>query len=306
MEPYFSIVIPAYNAHKFIVPVLECIKKQTYPNYEVIVIENGSQDDTYELLAAFKKNHDEMRLQIIKVPENVGISGARNLGTQAANYEYVSYIDVDDFWYPDKLEAVSQEIIKNPEIDVFCHWENVVQYETGEVVKINKYPQVNNEDAYLDLLTYGNKLSTSAITIKKNKMLDVKCFSPVYTSGEEDYDCWLRLAKSGAKFLQIERPLGEYRLHGGNVSGNQLKHTDAVNHMLSDHIAVIKKDRLYPADMVTKIEKQVTARGLYHKGSIYSQNKNKIEALYCLTKSIHLNPFKIKTYIAMAFAAVGR
>ena len=116
----FSIIIPAYNAAKFIERALDSVRKQSYGNYEVLVINDGSVDDTEQIIGQYKDKYPKFSINFFS-QENKGAGGARNKGIYNANGDYIAFLDADDCWYPEKLEKVNNFLIVHPEIDVLCH-----------------------------------------------------------------------------------------------------------------------------------------------------------------------------------------
>lgn len=112
-----SVIIPAYNASKTIIRTLDSINCQTYTgNIEIIVINDGSSDNTYEVVSQYASSHPSLELKIIS-QSNKGASAARNTGMQNAKGNWIAFLDSDDIWLPDKLKKQVECIEKNPEID---------------------------------------------------------------------------------------------------------------------------------------------------------------------------------------------
>ena len=100
MDEKVSVIIPAYNAAGFIRETVQSILEQTYTNFEIIICENGSTDNTKEVLSSF----EDSRIKVFFLDENLHAAGARNEGVKAAVGDYIAYIDADDLWHKDKLE----------------------------------------------------------------------------------------------------------------------------------------------------------------------------------------------------------
>lgn len=299
----FSIVIPAYNAEKFIEEALESIKRQTYSKYEIIVVNNGSEDSTLTIAENFKKNNPGLDMSIISVMPNQGISKARNIGSEKAKYAYISYLDVDDIWYPKKLEIVNKTIKEYEDIDIIWHWENKVSESKCTPLR---YKSIDNNNAYEDLLFNGNRVSTSAVTLKRTLILSIGGFSSRYVKGEEDYDCWLRLAKAGAKFYLLKDILGEYRLWGGNWSAKSEIHNKAVLELQKNHFESLKLENIYPKIFIKKKYKFVLARYYYINGRNFSVKGQKRNAWRNFLVSLRCYPFSWKTYVAIVLVIINK
>jgi hypothetical protein len=196
-------------------------------------------------------------------------------------------------------------LLRNPDIDVIWHWENTVQHDTNAIVRVNHYKDVGRYNAYKNLLLHGNQLSASAITVKKQVLLDVGGFSPEYVSGEEDYDCWLKIAKTKASFFLIKKVLGEYRLHGSSVSANWERHALSVHKMLMKHVDNIRADN-GSSFRIKLIEKSVYARYYYLIGRINSNLGKKKKAFHNFIKSISIMPIAVKPYIAIFYMFIEK
>jgi glycosyltransferase involved in cell wall biosynthesis len=230
--PRVCVVIPAYNAALFIDKTLASVASQTYRDFEVVVIDDGSTDGTEAVVNA--------ALSRLSLPgrclrqENKKIAGARNAGMRAAQGELIALLDHDDLWYPEKLAAVVAEFDAHPEADLVCHWENVTR--DGQLLRVAKNgPAV--KDMYERLLLRGNALSPSCAVFRKEKALSIGGFreNPEFNT-VEDYDFWMRLSRV-AVFRFIERVLGEYQLVERAASRRIEYHNDNLEALLKDHFA---------------------------------------------------------------------
>jgi len=203
----FSINIPVYNASKFINNTLDSIKNQTYKNYEVIVTNDGSTDDTEKLLEKYKRSNPEFPLDFA-TQKNSGVSIARNNGISRASGNYIAFLDQDDWWFPYKLERVAEILKRNINIDVLYHEAVLVGWKKG-----NSFLKLGalKDPIFLDLLFNGSKIGISTAVVKLDKLVDVGGFSLKYVYSE-DYDLWLRLAKKGVNFYYIPEFLSKYIL----------------------------------------------------------------------------------------------
>lgn len=231
-RPRVSVVIPAWNAEKFIKKTLAAVAAQTFRDFEVIVVDDGSTDDTKEIVDWFLKK-TELRGQCI-TQENKKIAAARNTGVHAAQAELIAFLDHDDLWFPDKLARVLAEFSAHPDADLVCHNENVVK--DGKFVRLSRNgPWVEN--MYERLLFEGNALSPSAVTVRKSKIIEAGLFreNPEFNT-VEDYDLWMRLAKI-CRMRFIDSVLGEYQLVERGASNKIVYHNTNLESLLRDHFA---------------------------------------------------------------------
>ncbi|MCF3623160.1 glycosyltransferase family 2 protein, partial [Planktothrix agardhii] len=115
--PKISVIIPVYNGEKTIQKTIESVLQQTWQDFELIVINDGSQDATLEILSSIQ----DPRLRILSY-SNAGLASSRNRGITEATGEYISFLDADDLWTPDKLEAQFQALEEHPEAAVAYSW----------------------------------------------------------------------------------------------------------------------------------------------------------------------------------------
>jgi teichuronic acid biosynthesis glycosyltransferase TuaG len=210
--PFFSIIIPCYNSSKTIIKTLDSVFNQTFKNFEIIVINDGSIDNTLDLLISY----DKLSINIIN-QDNKGLGESRNIGIEKSKGEYISFLDSDDLWTNDKLEVVHDSILKT-KADLICHYEQLSL--NNERIGILKH---GPHTKYLDILLKGNCLSPSAVCVKKDILIKVGMFSTdIKCHGTEDWDLWLKISKFGANIVYINRVLGFYILYPNDVNMSSL------------------------------------------------------------------------------------
>ncbi len=232
-SPKVSVVIPAYNAAGFIEDTLRTVAAQTLKDFEVILVDDGSKDDTAAVAQRFIDAH-KLAGRAIK-QENKKIAGARNTGWRAAQGRYISFLDHDDAWFPSKLEVTLREFERHPEAGLLCHNENIT--EKGALLRVTHNGPVWTPDMYERLLFKGNALSPSCVTVKREKLEEVGGFreAPEFNT-VEDYDLWMRLAKV-CRFHFIPDVLGEYHFEERGASRRIVYHHTNLEHLLRDHFA---------------------------------------------------------------------
>jgi len=230
--PAVSVVIPAYNAAAFIEKTLDSIRAQTWSDYEVIVVDDGSADGTNGVVTRWLERH--------KVPgrclrqANKKIAGARNAGMRAAQGEFIALLDHDDLWRPEKLARVMAEFAAHPQADLVGHHINVTK--DGKLVwTARKGPA--SPRMYERLLFEGNALAPSAAVFRKDKALAIGGFreDPRYNT-VEDYDFWMRLSRAGT-FRFLDEVLAEYPLVENSASSRVAYHHGNLEALLRDHFA---------------------------------------------------------------------
>ena len=232
MKILFSIVLPTYNHAKLIGNAIKSIVNQTYKNWELIIIDNHSTDNTSDIISSFKNN----KIKVFKIKNNGVIASSRNLGIKMSNGDWIAFIDSDDIWYPNKLSSVFKNINKKRNYHVFCHNELKKNMKTNKIINLIYGPSTRNFYAYM--LKNGNKLSTSSTVISKNYIKSKKLLfrEDANLITVEDYDFWLLLARSNAKFYFINKFLGEYRIHDTNMSITNSNFYNNLIFLIHDHV----------------------------------------------------------------------
>lgn len=218
VQMHFSVVIPLYNKQNSIAATLQSVLAQTYTNYEIIVVDDGSTDDSANVAEAvlLASRLSPLAFRLVRKP-NGGVSSARNAGILAAKGEYVAFLDGDDLWHPEYLETLHQLIVDYPDAVVYgigcttiCGDEmpDVVTYSTQRGVLEN--PWIN----------YPSCLTGSSTTARREKLIELGLFDTKMTHGE-DIDMWWRLLLLGSGAFD-NRVLAYYRQDAENRAMNKL------------------------------------------------------------------------------------
>ncbi|MDY0362369.1 MAG: glycosyltransferase family 2 protein [Desulforegulaceae bacterium] len=195
---FISVIIPVYNRAWCITEAVKSVLQQTYKNFELIVVDDGSDDATGQILENYKDNHENIKVLFQK---NKGVSAARNLGIKNSNGDFIAFLDSDDLWEPQKLEVQIEHFKKN---------KNCVVCQTEEIwVKNNKRinPKKKHKKPEGDIFIQSLSLclvSPSAVMMKKEFFDKAGLFDEKMTACE-DYDLWLR-ASLLFDFNLIEKP----------------------------------------------------------------------------------------------------
>ncbi|MDY6936872.1 MAG: glycosyltransferase [Cyanobacteriota bacterium] len=184
--PLISAIVPAYNAEKTIRETIDSVIAQTHTDWELIVINDGSTDDTLKVLEQI----DEPRMKVFSF-ENAGVAATRNRGIDRATGEYIAFLDSDDLWTPEKLEAQLAALNTNPKAAVAYSWTNYID-ESGNVLGACAHADLQG-DIYQILLLADFIGSGSNPLIKASALAEVGKFNPDVVP-TEDWDMWLRLA----------------------------------------------------------------------------------------------------------------
>lgn len=214
-----SIIMPAYNAGRWIAQSISSVLAQTYGDFELIVINDGSLDNTADIIRQF----DDPRIQCI-YQQNKGLPAARNTGLQAAKGVYVGFLDADDLWQPTMLETCLDFLETHPEVDIVRT--TYLWIDThGTHLPALPYCPACEEDPFACILL-------NAIGVMQTTLLKQEIFAHIGLFDEElrtaeDWDLLLRIAADGFTFGFIEQPLLLYRIHSGNKTSVYNEHLRA-------------------------------------------------------------------------------
>lgn len=209
--PKISIVIPTYNRGNMIEHTIYSILNQTYKDYEIIIVDDGSTDDTKQRLEKFG-NQIRYFYQ-----NNKGVSAARNRGIKKANGQYIVFCDSDDLFLPTKLEKQISYIEKHPSCEFLYTWYyKVYQNNNNDKILRGNESCKSLECFRFCLLTRKIEIRTSTVMVKKSCFKKVGLFNKKYWK-TEDWDMWLRLAKHYVGTC-IEEPLTIHVRHDNNIS----------------------------------------------------------------------------------------
>jgi glycosyltransferase involved in cell wall biosynthesis len=214
-----SVIMPAYNASYYIQQAIDSVTAQTCADWELIIVDDGSTDDTASIIA----NNVSQDSRIRSFYQENGKQGkARNLGIAHAEGEYIAFLDADDLWMPEKLEIQLQEIVENNVDLVFSDsWFFLESNVSDRSRKMNTSNQFFQGEEALKLLLEGNQVPTLTVLAKKEKILLVDGFSEkLRIQNAEDYHLWLKLIISGCSFYGSDKTLASYRVHSLAVTSD--------------------------------------------------------------------------------------
>jgi glycosyltransferase involved in cell wall biosynthesis len=188
----FTVVIPLYNKERHIERAIKSVLNQIFQGFEVIVVDDGSTDNSLTQLIRIKDN----RIRIIK-KKNGGVSSARNKGIDEANYDYIGFLDADDMWKPDFLESIKNLIDKYPKAGAYCTAFEIKK-EDGTLVASPNFNYFKKDwhgiiDDYFKYALNGPLISASSIVIPKRVFNNIGGF-PLGIKRGEDLDMWMRIA----------------------------------------------------------------------------------------------------------------
>lgn len=235
---FFSIVLPTYNDLENLKKCLKSIDRQTYKNFELIIVNDGSNDDTEIYLNKLNISY----LKIINLKKNSGPAYARNTAILNSSGMWLCFIDSDDFWFKRKLEVMKNIIQEKSNYKVFCHNLILKNKISKKKIKLFSGP-LSTDQQYKDLLTLGNKLLLSGTCVNSQFIIEnkIKFNSKKKYISVEDYDLWLNLSFIDAKFFFIKEFLGVYLKHDRNLTNNIILHKKNLLFVIRNHVFQVQK-----------------------------------------------------------------
>lgn len=212
-NPLISIITPAYNAARFIGETIESVLKQTYTNWEMVIVDDRSTDKTVQIVEEYQKK--DQRIKLIQLEENSGSAVARNTAMENSAGQFIAFLDSDDMWYPTKLERQLRFMQKNDIAFSFTKFERIQENgkPTGEISNVPK------SVGYRDLMKHC-VIGCLTVMLDMSKIGDVKMYN---IRTRQDYVFWLTITKNGHRAYGLPEVLAKYRLVENSISRNKWK-----------------------------------------------------------------------------------
>ena len=259
-----SIITPVYNGEEFLNRSIKSVLDQTYQNWELLLIDDGSDDDSVNIIESYLL---DKRIRLLKNKSNSGISATRNKGIRNSNGEYIALLDQDDEWFPEKLQKQVQ-VFNSLDNSFGLVYSNIeVRFDNGKITerKLNIAPK-SQIDENLKLILLNNLISSPTVLLKKTVLDDVGLFDESIQWGGDDYDLWIRIAHK-YKFGYIDEVLCIRHEHQKNYSADKKR-------MMDRTIELVEK---YVQDFGLDPElKKKTRSNLYYRFGIESLKKKDI------------------------------
>jgi len=225
--PLVSVVIPCFNQAHFLTEAIESVFAQTYPHVEIVVVDDGSTDNTSEIAARYPGARCVRQ-------ENSGLAGARNTGLRRSNGEYLVFLDSDDRLLPDAIQLGLESLAERPECAFVSGQSRVIAQDGG--VLWERQPQPAERDSYAALLR-RNYIATTAVVLFRRAVFEAVGVFDTSVDACADYEMYLRIART-YPVCSHDRVVIDYRLHGGNMSRN-------AELMLEMFLKVLRRQRPY-------------------------------------------------------------
>ena len=246
-----SIIMPVYNGEDYLPDAVESILKQTYPHWELLLIDDGSTDQSQALARAYGER--DKRISCISLPQNGGVARARNAGIKQARGRFIAFCDSDDSWLPEKLE---KQIVymKGHEAAISCTSYCRYSKESEKATRAHLVTPPLEVD-YSRLLE-GNSLGCLTVMIDTHYIAKSKiAFRQIH---HEDYALWLDLLRQGWKAYGLQEDLASYHVHKQSLSANKWK-------------SLLWTWQIYRHEEGLPLGKALTCFGHYIKNGIYKR-----------------------------------
>jgi glycosyltransferase involved in cell wall biosynthesis len=215
-----SVIIPTYNRVSFLLESVKCVLQQSYTDFEIVIVSDGSTDNSKEEIAKLK----DSRIKFIELDKNYGYPArARNEGVKLSNGEFIAFCDDDDLWERNKLER-QMEMVDRGYNFIFTNYKfldgsktitkkNYLEYMVTFIIN-----RINTKLSYL-FLGLTNPIVNSSVLVSKHLIANVKFAESVLYRASEDYQCWIQIY-SAAKPFYLKKELVTYRVHENNISSD--------------------------------------------------------------------------------------
>lgn len=248
--PTVSVIMPTHNRAALVREAIESVLAQTATDWELVVVDDGSQDQTPQVLRDYARR--DARIHVAR-QSHQGLTAARNHGLRLARGEFMAFLDDDDLWLPEKLSVQVPYMQRQPELGLSYSQFYLRGASAGARPIYPKRPGTTFRELF-----HGNFIQVPTVMIRRSCLDAVGEFSPAYR-GAQDFDLWLRIARRYPIGF-IEQPLACYRKHGANMTSRLVP-------MYLEHIEVLKRTEAEPALGVTAALKRRQIAACHYKAA---------------------------------------
>jgi glycosyltransferase involved in cell wall biosynthesis len=282
-----EVVIPTYNQADFLRVALQSVVAQDHQNWVATVVNNMSSDHTHSVVHEFT----DPRIRIVDFANHGVIAASRNLAIRNSSADFVAFLDSDDWWQPEKLSSCLARL--NDSYDLICHAE---EWRSEHSRRIVRYGPQHRMD-YKAMLLGGNCLSTSAIVGRTKMFQELGGFSerPDFVTAE-DYDLWLRVAKSRYRITLINDVLGTFRIHSASASSSIARNSAA-------EMAVVR-EHLKTSSLGALAQRRRLGLSHYSAARAYQKSGDRANARREFIRAWKLAPLFPRTYAALVSLAL--
>jgi glycosyltransferase involved in cell wall biosynthesis len=288
-SPLFSVVIPTYNRASLLPSAIASVWQQTLQDFEIIVVDNGSTDNTRHTIASL----EDQRIRYVFQKGTGSPAAPRNHGIALSRGMWIAFLDSDDEWEATKLEEAIRANLSG-EYDLIVHWQSIRDSNGREHLIIgNRLKQSLN---YKQLLLTENCIATSSVVMRRTflEKNNLTFNEEERYASVEDYDLWLRALLVGARAFVIRKVLGTNRETEDHL-GTQQRFFVNMTHLLKDHAWKVQDfahDRL-------SLEKRLTASLVLRRACVIFRERQRLMGLRLIVKAVGLDPIEVFRYIKL-------
>jgi glycosyltransferase involved in cell wall biosynthesis len=289
--PEVSVIIPTYNSAKYVVEAVESVLAQTWRDFEVLVIDDGSTDDTAQVMRRYEAPVRYLR------QANGGVAVARNRGIAESLGRYVAFLDADDTWLPHKLVRQMEALRQQPHHRACYAALMMVDADLNPTGISRSQRQGSSLE---DLLTHGNVVATPSTVICERSLFNlVGGFDPVLSQCA-DWDMWVRLAAQ-TEFLYVDEPLVTYRQHEASMSRN-------ASLLESDSLQVLSKGFAMPelSESLRTKRQAAFARNYMVLAGTYFHARRYRDFLRCAARAVTMDVHQFRYLTAFPLRMASR
>lgn len=211
-----SIIVPVYNVEKYIEETMDCVTRQTYPDWELLLVDDSSPDSSAEKIENYIRRSGDTRIRLLRQPSNMGAAKARNRGLAESLGRYIAYLDADDLWEPDKLERELAFMAEKNAAFAFTGYEFADENGKGlgRVVRVPETLTYKQALKNTTIFTTTVMFDTAKIDKSLLEMPDIK---------SEDTALWWKVLRKGYVAYGLDENLVKYRRVGKSLSSNKLE-----------------------------------------------------------------------------------
>ena len=287
--PKVSVIIPTFNRAEFLCSTITSVLNQTLQDFEIIVIDDASQDHTREVVNSL----NDKRIRYICHERNKGVAAARNTGVVNAKSDYIAFLDDDDEWFPEKLQKQFDLLESCPPIIGVVYTGSFIVEEYSKKILAKVFPKKRG-DIFDEVLTTNRVADTSTIFLRKQCFEKVGFFDEDLHFGE-DYDMWLRISKEFQFEYVNELLINKCVLHNNRPS---------LSHNYESVIRNIEMSLKKHATLLTSNNKGHSGR--YRElGEVYCCTGDIRKGREAFIKAIKLYPLEIKHYYSLFLSLLG-
>lgn len=281
-----SIIVPTYNRSEFIGQAIQTILNQTYDNWELVIVNDGSDDNTEEIINSFNDN----RICYYKHPENRGQPAARKTGIKNAAGDYIAFLDDDDFWESEKLSDQVQILDSDPSVDVaICNFKEI----RGEKETLHSLSQYAGY--CLKEILIQPKPVFLCLMIRSNIFSDLDQFFDDKLITSHEWDLLINLAINEHKFHYMDKYLVTWNVHEKSVSQNTEKEANGLSYIVGKHRQLMEYE----------IGKHHLANHYLRIGYLFEQSECWDSVQKAYGSAFEIDPFRLKIILFKMLSMIG-